>query len=70
LWRQKLLWWVGGESHEGNKPMTKIDRIVEVLLDSEEYISDGYVYYCDDVIETLKKIAVAILKVMEEKYES
>ena len=35
--------------------MTKIDRIVEVLLDSEEHISDGYVYYCDDIIETLKK---------------
>jgi len=50
--------------------MTKIDRIVEVLLDSEEHISDGYVYYCDDIIETLKKIAVAILKAMEEKYES
>jgi hypothetical protein len=56
---------------EGKRKVMRVkemeDKIIEVLLDNEGCISDGYVYYCDDIRETLKKIAIDILKVIEEK---
>jgi hypothetical protein len=49
----------------------KINQIVAILIKNEYKLSDGYSYYTDneeqDVSETLREIAMDILKSIETK---
>ena len=45
----------------------KINQIVAILFKNEYNLSDGYEYYNPDVSETLRGIAIDILKSIETK---
>ena len=38
-----------------------IDEVVKILVEEEDNLSDGYVYYCDPEDETLRRIAERIV---------
>jgi hypothetical protein len=44
----------------------KYRPIVEILLEREKKLSDGYDFYSDDVIETLSQVAEEILEAITQ----